>query len=68
MKIKELISKLQEMPQDAQIVIAGSDGGANDIEDLSTVMLKKNVHDAIGFDEYEIVGRQADGDIAVLIE
>lgn len=42
MTVAELIAKLQEMPQDARVVVDGYEGGYEDLSDVSTVDIVLN--------------------------
>jgi len=45
MTAPELIEKLKELPSDMRIVVAGYEGGFNDIEKLKEIPLVLNAHE-----------------------
>jgi len=66
MKVKDLLILLSEMPEDADVVAKGYEGGVDDIINIQLVKLNKDVHDEWYYGRHEI---KEDGDIqAVFIK
>ena len=42
MTVAELIAKLQEMPQDARVVVDGYEGGLEDVSNVNTISVVLN--------------------------
>jgi hypothetical protein len=65
MNVKELIEKLQTMPQDAMAIVSGYEGGVNEISSADECKIQLNVHDAWYYGKHDI---EPDGDtVAVWI-
>jgi hypothetical protein len=62
MNVAELILALQKMPQDEAVVIAGYEGGVDDVTSLEIVRIKRNVHppDMDYFGEHVVIDREED--------
>ena len=67
MTIKELIELLVQYPQEARVVVAGYEGGYNDIANINPIPLQLNVHKEWYYGQHERAGENV-GEQAVLLE
>lgn len=66
MKVKDLLILLSEMPENADVVAKGYEGGVDDIVNVQLVKLNRDVHDEWYYGRHEI---NKDGDVqAVFIQ
>ena len=66
MKVKDLLILLSEMPENADVVAKGYEGGVDDIVNVQLVKLNRDVHDEWYYGRHEI---KEDGDVqAVFIQ
>ena len=66
MKVKDLLNLLSKLPEDADVVAKGYEGGVDDIVNIQLVKLKRNVHAEWYYGRHEI---DENGDIeAVFIQ
>jgi len=72
MKVKELIELLQTLPQDSDVVVAGYEGGVQDIKEATVCEVNCNVHNEWYYGAHEVIDeyhtRTDDTKPAVLIE
>ncbi len=52
MKVKELIEKLQQYPEDTLLVVEGYEGGLNDIKEVEEVFVKLNSINSLPYGEH----------------
>jgi hypothetical protein len=66
MKVSDLLTLLSEMPADADVVLKGYEGGVDDVLNVKSVKIKKDVHAEWYYGKHEI---DEDGDVqAVFIQ
>ena len=58
MIVKELIEKLQSLPQDAIVVVSGYEGGVNEVGDATECNLELNVHTDWYYGAHEITDNE----------
>ena len=68
MKVKELIEKLSELPENSLVIISGYEAGYEEIEEVLSVKLKLNVNTKWYYGRHEIVDEKETGEPAVLIK
>jgi hypothetical protein len=51
--VTELIAKLQQMPQDARVVIDGYEGGLEDVTEVAKLAIVLNYHSSAHFGPHE---------------
>lgn len=54
MNVAELIKVLQELPQDALVVINGYEGGVNEVSNATETKIEQNVNTAWYYGDHEI--------------
>ena len=59
MKVKELIKKLQKLPQDSLVMGSGYEGGYYDIEELSEAEMVLNVNTESYYGPHEEVSTES---------
>ena len=66
MKVKDLLTLLSQMPEDADVVAKGYEGGVDDVVNVKLVKLRRGVNNDWYYGRHEI---NEDGDVqAVFIQ
>ena len=66
MNVKDLLTLLSQMPEDADVIVKGYEGGADDVINVKLVQIKKDIHAEWYYGRHEI---DEEGDVqAVLIQ
>ena len=68
MTVKELIEKLKEFDENMRVVVAGYEGGVNDVEGANAVKIKLNQNTAWFYGKHEAVYNEEFDETAVQIE
>lgn len=67
MKVKELIEKLKQYPQDRRVVVSGYEGGVDDIYRINEIPILINYHARWYYGKHEECEKGKEDEIAVLI-
>jgi hypothetical protein len=54
MKVKDLINLLSQMPTEADVVVKGYEGGADDVINVKLVKIKKDAHAEWYYGRHEV--------------
>ncbi len=65
MTIKELINQLSDLPGDSRVLVQGYEGGYDDISDIRSLLVQKQVEPAWYYGEYS--SSEGQGEQAVLL-
>lgn len=55
MKVKDLIEKLQALPQDAMVIGSGYEGGYVELDEVDAVTIAMDIHDEWYYGPHELV-------------